>query len=78
MNQENNGALFSNQKTKETQPDYRGKANVNGKDMEISAWIKLSKDGKKYLSLSFQEPLKASRFIWENIDNYKRCQYSDI
>lgn len=58
MNDNNNGALFSNEKTKETQPDYRGKAVVNGKEMDISAWVKTSKQGKKYLSLSFQEPYK--------------------
>jgi uncharacterized protein (DUF736 family) len=58
MNKQNSGALFSNEKTKETQPDYRGKADVNGKEMEISAWVKTSQNGKKYLSLSFQEPYK--------------------
>lgn len=52
----NSGAIFKNNKTKETQPDYRGKVNVNGKDMEISLWVKESKTGTKYFSASFQEP----------------------
>jgi len=52
----NSGAIFKNTKTKETQPDYRGKVNVNGKDMEISLWVKESKTGTKYFSASFQEP----------------------
>lgn len=52
----NSGAIFKNTKTKETQPDYRGKVNVNGKDMEISLWVKESKTGSKYFSASFQEP----------------------
>ena len=52
----NSGSLFKNNKTKETQPDYRGKVNVNGKDMEVSLWVKESKTGTKYFSASFQEP----------------------
>jgi hypothetical protein len=52
----NSGAIFKNTKTKDTQPDYRGKVNVNGKDMEISLWVKESKTGTKYFSASFQEP----------------------
>jgi uncharacterized protein (DUF736 family) len=52
----NSGAIFKNTKTKETQPDYRGKVNVNGKEMEISLWVKESKTGSKYFSASFQEP----------------------
>ena len=54
---DNNGALFKNDKGGvETRPDYRGKARVNGADVEISAWIKKSKAGQTYMSLSFQEP----------------------
>lgn len=52
----NSGAIFKNTKTKENQPDYRGKVNVNGKDMEVSLWVKESKTGTKYFSASFQEP----------------------
>jgi uncharacterized protein (DUF736 family) len=53
----NNGALFKNDKDGvDTRPDYRGKARVNGADVEISAWIKKSKAGTTYMSLSFQEP----------------------
>ena len=51
----NRGALFKNdRKEKETQPDYRGDINVNGSEMWISAWLKTSKDGKTYMSLSVQ------------------------
>ena len=52
----NSGSIFKNNKTKETAPDYKGKVNVNGKDMEVSLWVKESKTGTKYFSASFQEP----------------------
>ena len=53
----NSGAIFKNdKKTKDTQPDYRGKVNVEGKELEISLWLKESKSGVKYFSASFQEP----------------------
>jgi uncharacterized protein (DUF736 family) len=52
----NSGAIFKNNKTKDTQPDYRGKVKVNDKEMEISLWFKESQTGTKYFSASFQEP----------------------
>jgi uncharacterized protein (DUF736 family) len=60
----NSGAIFKNsKKTNEKQPDYKGTVNVNGKDMEISLWLKESQKGTKYFSASFQEP-----FIKNNVD----------
>lgn len=57
---ENAGSLFVNTYKKEgsNQPDYRGTANVNGEEVEISGWKKETNDGKVFLSLSFQEPYK--------------------
>lgn len=52
----NSGAIFKNEKATGNQPSYRGKVNVNGKEMEISLWVKESKTGSKYFSASFQEP----------------------
>jgi uncharacterized protein (DUF736 family) len=53
----NTGAIFKNdKKTSETHPDYKGKVNVNGKDMEVALWLKESKTGIKYFSTTFQEP----------------------
>ena len=52
----NSGAIFKNNKTKESQPDYRGKVKVNDKEMEIPLWVKESQTGTKYFSASFQEP----------------------
>jgi len=49
----NSGALFKNDK-KETDkhPDYRGQINVGGIDYWLSAWLKTSKNGQKYMSLA--------------------------
>ena len=52
---ENTVALFSNKNKKtETHPDYTGSAMVNGKMMNISAWINTAKtSGVKYMRLKF-------------------------
>jgi uncharacterized protein (DUF736 family) len=53
----NTGAIFKNdKKTKDTQPDYRGKVNVDGKELEISLWLKTSKAGTSYFSAAFNPP----------------------
>lgn len=53
----NSGALFKNDnKTKETQPDYKGNAIINGQQKQISAWINTSAKGLKYMSLTFEDP----------------------
>jgi hypothetical protein len=55
-NKVNTGVLFKNdKKTSPNQPDYRGKGNSFGKEVEIAAWIKQGKNGS-FLSLSFSEP----------------------
>lgn len=48
------GALFKNDKTggNPNWPDYRGSINVGGVDYWLSAWIKESKKGEKFMSLS--------------------------
>ena len=49
----NSGALFRNDKKEtENHPDYRGNLNVGGQDFWISAWLKTSKKGQKFMSLS--------------------------
>ena len=50
---ENRGALFKNhEKSKDTDRDYSGMLNVNGVEFYISGWLKTSKKGTKFLSLS--------------------------
>lgn len=52
----NRGVLFKNQKgDNENRPDYKGTINFNGVDMELAAWLKISKKGEKFLSLSVSE-----------------------
>jgi uncharacterized protein (DUF736 family) len=59
-NKPNTGAIFKNdKKTSQNQPDYRGKVNVNGKEMEIALWVKTSSAGNSYFSASFSEPYVA-------------------
>jgi uncharacterized protein (DUF736 family) len=59
-NKPNTGAIFKNdKKTSQNQPDYRGKVNVNGKEMEVALWVKTSSAGNNYFSASFSEPYVA-------------------
>lgn len=51
----NTGALFRNNKGgNDKRPDYTGTINVNGTEFWLSAWIKESKAGMKYMQLSVQ------------------------
>jgi uncharacterized protein (DUF736 family) len=49
------GVLFQNDKAKDTQPDYKGSCEIDGKEYWLSGWKKLSKDNKPFLSLAIQE-----------------------
>lgn len=52
----NSGALFKNDKEgNESRPDYKGKINVRGEDFYLAAWLKKSKNGTNYMSLSVSE-----------------------
>jgi uncharacterized protein (DUF736 family) len=49
----NHGALFKNeQRQKDTHADYRGSLDVDGNEFWLNGWIKTSKAGEKYMSLS--------------------------
>jgi uncharacterized protein (DUF736 family) len=49
----NRGSLFKNDRKDDAKfPDYKGSINVDGTDYWLSAWIKVSKDGQKFMSLS--------------------------
>jgi hypothetical protein len=50
----NRGVLFNERDRKQTEKDrdYSGKINIGGREFWLSAWIKTSKKGLKFLSLS--------------------------
>ena len=55
---DNSGNIFkNNRKEKDSQPDFTGKALIDGKEKSISMWVKEGKSGK-FFSVSFQEPWK--------------------
>ena len=61
----NRGVLFNNKdkKRKDTDPDYSGSINFNGVDCWLSGWIKESKDGKKFFSLSVKPKEQQARSV---------------
>jgi len=54
----NRGALFKAEKKSEKHPDYTGKINIGGNDHYLSAWIKESKAGNKFMSLSLGDAVE--------------------
>jgi hypothetical protein len=57
----NRGAIFKNDyKQKDTQPDYKGKINVDGVEKAISLWVKEDKSGKKFFSASISKPYQSN------------------
>ena len=53
----NKGILFKNdyKKGNEKAPDYKGKINVDGKELELAAWVRKGDRGS-FMSLSVSEP----------------------
>lgn len=55
----NRGAIWGNKdKTKDTHPDFKGEANIDGKDYWIAAWKRKEGANPKAPSLSFKFELK--------------------
>lgn len=53
------GAIFKNNKLKDTHPEYRGSIiTPSGEKLDVSLWVKESKAGTKYFSAAIQEPYK--------------------
>ena len=56
---ENTGKIFKNNfKEKESQPDYKGTALIDGQYKEVALWINTSKKNIKYFSAQFQNSTK--------------------
>lgn len=45
------GALFPTVKSKETQPDFTGVIESEGRKISVVAWLGVSKTGKQYISI---------------------------
>lgn len=60
---ENTASLFANDKKQQgdKQPDFKGKANVNGALKDVAGWWHQAQSGQWYLSLSFAEPYQAQQ-----------------
>ena len=58
---DNTGALFANDKReKETQPNAKGSAMIDGVEYWVSAWTNTSSKGSKYQSIKFER--KSDKF----------------
>lgn len=52
---DNSGSLFVNdKKERDSQPDRRGSARIDGVDYWVSGWVKKKDDGTPWMSLSYQ------------------------
>ena len=58
---DNSGSLFVNdKKERESQPDRRGSARIDGVDYWVSGWVKKKEDGTAWMSMSFSRKDAAS------------------
>lgn len=71
---DNSGALFKNTDRRgDTDPDYRGSITVGGVEHWLNAWIKTSKAGARYMSLSAKPKVEApdrSRSRADDLDDF--------
>lgn len=50
------GSAFKNKyKTQDKHPSYTGSVKVDGEDYKLAVWIKVDRNGEKFLSCSFQK-----------------------
>jgi uncharacterized protein (DUF736 family) len=65
----NTAVIFkNNKKENEKHPDYRGTINVDGRELEISLWIKDGKAGK-FFSGKIKEPYQKNLANLEDMKN---------
>ena len=58
----NKGVLFRDENRKnDRSPEYTGTINLMGKDFKLSAWIRESKNGKKFFSLALTAPMSKKK-----------------
>lgn len=57
VHQPGRASIFANKDKQGKQPDYTGKGkDIEGRDIEIAAWVTTSEKGNKYLSMKMQYP----------------------
>ena len=50
------GRFFNETPENEKQPNFKGKAEIAGKEFDLAIWRRTSKAGSRYLSVSFSLP----------------------
>ena len=74
---DNSGALFKEENKKsEKHPDYKGNCMIDGKVKYIAAWINEAQNGKKYMSLSFSDPLQDANYKKEDSSATPKPEFS--
>lgn len=59
---DNTGSIWANDKKQsDNHPDRTGSALIGGREYWLKGWLKKTKDGKSYLSLSFKPKDHASK-----------------
>ena len=61
---ENTGAIFKNDKKADNHPEYKGKLNYKGEEIEIALWVKEGKNGK-FFSAKLSEPFKKEESVFD-------------
>ena len=57
---QNTGVIFKNNyKKTDSQPDYKGRAMIDGVEKDVALWLNESKSGVKYFSAAFSKPYQA-------------------
>ena len=60
--------LFPKENANPKAPNYSGTITIDGKEWEMSAWKKQSKNGSEFISGSIKEPYK------KNIDSHNKAK----
>lgn len=75
----NRGVLFRDEKRKnERAPEYTGTINIMGKEYKLSAWIKESKAGKKFLSLAITSPALTPKKVEKPAEPLETTMMDDL
>lgn len=74
---DNSGSLFRNdKKTMDTHADYTGSGVINGEEFWINAWLKETRDGRKFFSFSFNP--KQSKPPRPDAESQREVKQDDI